>query len=197
MGKYERNRSGDQKTGSLMPYLHDLVCMLAVVLVIFLLPFREVVVSGFSMYQTLTDGDYLLLVSNLFYHDPQPGDIVVVSKQSFDGGAPIIKRVIATEGQIVDIDFDAGLVYVDGLPLDEPYTNTPTNLQEGMTFPLIVEENSVFVMGDNRNDSKDSRSPDIGQVDRREVLGKAFLLLLPGTDINTEKRDFSRIGAIG
>ena len=200
MGKFERKKQMAEENmsgaASLILYLHDLVYMLAVILVVFLLLFRVVVVSGFSMYQTFTDGDYLILLSNTFYHNPRPGDVVVVSKDSFDDGAPIVKRVIATEGQTVDIDFDAGIVYVDGTALDEPYTNTPTNLREGTEFPLVVADNCIFVMGDNRNNSKDSRSLEIGQVDRREVLGKAILLMLPGPDINTEQRDFTRIGAI-
>ncbi|MBO7252356.1 MAG: signal peptidase I, partial [Oscillospiraceae bacterium] len=120
-------------------YLHDWVYLLAAVLVVFLIFFRVIVVSGDSMYKTLWDGDYLLLLSNVFYQEPQPGDIIVVSKKSFDNGSPIVKRVIAVEGQTVDIDFDAGIVYVDGVALDEPYTNTPTNLQEGNRFPMLVE----------------------------------------------------------
>jgi signal peptidase I len=74
--------------------------------------------------------------------------------------------------------------------------NTPTNLYEGVNFPLIVEEGCVFVMGDNRNDSKDSRSPEIGQIDCREILGKALFLALPGVDAETRKRDFGRIGVL-
>ena len=178
-------------------YLHDLVIYVSVILLVFLLLFRIIVVTGDSMYSTLWDGDYLLLMSNLLYPDPEAGDIVVVSKQSYDDGAPIVKRVIATEGQIVDIDFENGIVYVDGLPIEEEYINTPTNRQEGMSFPLIVEKGCYFVMGDNRNNSRDSRSPDIGQIDRREILGKAILLMLPGTDGGLRQRDFSRIGAIG
>ena len=100
-------------------YMHDLLFMLVTIMVVFLLVFRVIVVSGSSMYDTLIDGDYLLLVSNLFYHDPQYGDIIVASKESFDDGKPIIKRVIAVEGQTVDIDFDAGIVYVDGTALEE------------------------------------------------------------------------------
>ena len=196
MGEVKIGQDETKNNSSGILYLHDLVYMLAIVLVVFLLVFRLVVVSGFSMFQTLTDGDHLLLLSSTFYQNPKAGDIVVVSKQSFDNGSPIVKRVIATEGQTVDIDFEAGIVYVDGQPLYEPYTNTPTNLREGMEFPLTVEEGCIFVMGDNRNDSKDSRNPVIGQVDKREVLGKAFLLVLPGVDVNTEKRDFSRMGAV-
>ena len=181
---------------NLVLYLHDLLWMLAVIMVAFLVFFRIIVVSGPSMKQTLLDGDYLLLLSNLFYHDPKQGDVVVVSKRSYDDGKPIVKRVIATEGQIVDMDFENGIVYVDGLPLEEDYVNTPTNLDEGTVFPQIVEEGCVFVMGDNRNNSKDSRSPEIGQVDTRQILGKVALLLFPGTDHGTQARDTQRIGTV-
>ena len=192
--KEESIRSDWKKDVTL--YIHDLVYMLAVVLILFLLIFRIIVVSGPSMKMTLVDGDYLLLLGNSFYRNPQRGDIIVASKESFDHGKPIVKRVIATEGQIVDMDFRNGIVYVDGLPLEEDYINTATNLDEGMLFPLIVEEGSIFVMGDNRNNSKDSRSPEIGLVDTREVLGKVIFLMMPGTDGNSLPRDYSRIGVI-
>ena len=177
-------------------YLHDLLYMMLFMIAAFLIAFRIIVVSGPSMYNTLLDGDYLLLLSNVFYHDPQYGDIVVASKESFDDGKPIIKRVIATEGQTVDIDFAQGVVYVDGVALQEDYTYTPTNVEEGMQFPLIVEEGCVFLMGDNRNGSLDSRSTQIGMVDKRELLGKALFLMLPGTDPGALSPDYSRIGGI-
>ena len=177
-------------------YLHDLLHMMLFMIAVFLVAFRIIVVSGPSMYDTLLDGDYILLLSNVFYHDPQYGDIVVASKESFDDGKPIIKRVIATEGQTVDIDFAQGIVYVDGVALQEDYTYTPTNVEEGMQFPLIVEEGCVFLMGDNRNGSLDSRSTQIGMVDKRELLGKALFLMLPGTDPGALSPDYSRIGGI-
>ena len=177
-------------------YIHDLLYMLIVIMVLFLLVFRVIVVSGSSMYDTLIDGDYLLLISNTFYKDPKYGDIIVASKESFDDGKPIIKRVIATGGQTVDIDFELGIVYVDGQALQEDYTYTPTNISEGMEFPLTVEEDCVFAMGDNRNKSRDSRSPDIGQIDKREILGKAIYLFLPGTNEGHAGPDFERMGAI-
>lgn len=192
-GKTQKAKGSWQK--NILLYLHDLVYMLAVIVVLFLV-LRVVVVSGPSMYNTLLDGDCLLMVSNVFYNDPKQGDIVVVSKESFDDGEPIVKRVIATEGQTVDIDFVAGIVYVDGIALEETYTHTPTNLEEGVSFPLTVEPGCIFVMGDNRNSSKDSRSPEIGLVDRREILGKAIFLLYPGTHDGEHTRQFSRIGAI-
>ena len=179
-----------------LSYVHDLVYLLTAVMLIFLLCFRVVVVSGTSMNSTLLDGDYLLLLGNTFYHNPKQGDIIVASKESFDNGAPIVKRVIATEGQKVDIDFYAGIVYVDDKPLDEPYTLTPTSHYDGVNFPLIVEEGCLFVMGDNRNNSRDSRHPAIGQIDRREVLGKVIFLFLPGTNHGQQEKNFDRIGVV-
>lgn len=177
-------------------YLHDLIYALAVLMIVFLLLFRVVVVSGSSMYNTLMDGDCLLVISNLFCGDPKQGDIIVASKESFDDGAPIIKRVIATEGQTVDIDFEAGIVYVDGQALDEPYTYTPTTTHGATQFPLVVEEGCLFVMGDNRSISRDSRYMEIGQIDCREVIGKAVFLVMPGTHKGAHERDFSRIGVL-
>lgn len=141
MASFEKKENAEEKTsfsGSLVMYLHDLCWMLAVVMILFLVFFRIIVVSGPSMKMTLLDGDYLLLINNLFYREPEKGDVVVVSKQEYDNGKPIVKRVIATEGQIVDMDFVNGIVYVDGLPLEEDYINTPTNLDEGSVFPQIV-----------------------------------------------------------
>ena len=181
---------------SLLLYLHDLVYMLAVIIVAFLLVFRLVVVSGSSMYSTLWDGDWLLVLSNSLYREPEFGDIIVVCKDSFNDAEPIIKRVIATEGQTVDIDFVSGTVFVDGKMLDEDYAFTPTNRNSGMNFPLTVADGCVFALGDNRNDSLDSRYPAIGQIDKREILGKALFLFYPGTNEGNSNRDFDRIGAV-
>lgn len=181
---------------SLVLYLHDLIYMLMVILLLFLLVFRVIVVSGDSMKMTLLDGDYLLLLSNTLYHDPEYGDIVVISKKDFDNGSPIVKRVIAKEGQTVDIDFENGIVYVDGAQLQEDYINNLTTYAEGVPFPLTVEEGCIFVLGDNRAVSKDSRSPEIGLIDKREVLGKAIFLMFPGTDKGNMPRDFDRVGAV-
>lgn len=167
----------------------------------FALLFRLVSVEGTSMNQTLLDGDRLLLVSRVLYRTPKQGDIIVASKDSFRDGERIIKRVIATEGQTVDIDFENRIVYVDGVVLQESYAyfadsdNGPM-IQEGMQFPLVVEEGCVFVMGDNRNDSTDSRDIRIGLIDQREILGRAILLLIPGTNRNTVTADYRRIGVL-
>ena len=201
----EKEKSPEKKLGwkkNFVLYLHDVIFYLIIICLVFLLVFRVVIVSGTSMNLTLLDGDYLLLISNLFYHDPEQGDIVVISKDSFDDGTPIVKRVIATEGQTVDIDFTSGTVYVDGTALDEEYVWTPTVTHGGTQFPLTVEEGCVFVMGDNRSNSRDSRYTEIGQIDEREILGKAIFLFFPGTNgldaAGNPKipRDFSRIGAL-
>ena len=192
----KKQNDNESLAASFLTYVHDLIYMLAVIMIVFMLLFRMVIVSGSSMYATLWDGDWLLLLSSVFYNDPQYGDIIVASKDSFNDGEAIIKRVIATEGQTVDIDFIEGIVYVDGNALVENYTYTLTTTPEGMDFPLTVEEGCVFVMGDNRNDSRDSRHPSIGMVDKREILGKALFLLFPGADKWTEQRDFDRIGAL-
>ena len=189
-------KSNKHEENLLLTYLHDFVFLITGVLLVFSLLFRVVVVSGPSMKATLVDGDWLLLVGNVLYNEPKHGDIIVASKDSFDNGAPIIKRVIATEGQLVDIDFMSGVVYVDGVALDEPYTLTPTNQYEGIAFPVVVEEGCVFVLGDNRNESKDSRSTDSGQIDCREILGKAIFLVMPGDNKGRIERDFNRIGVV-
>ena len=174
--------------------LHDLLYVLAGFMLIYMLLFRVVVVVGPSMKDTLVDGDRLILLSNTVYHNPEFGDVIVASKESFNGGECIIKRVIATEGQSVDIDFQRGVVKVDGVELQEDYVRTGTNLQEGMEFPTVVPEGCVFVLGDNRNGSKDSRDPQIGFVDKREILGKAIFLMMPGTDGGAIEKDYDRIG---
>lgn len=186
----------DQGGSTLLTYVHDIAYLLAGLVLVFLLLFRVVIVSGTSMNNTLLDGDYLLVLSNTFYQNPEYGDVIVASKKSFDDGAPIVKRVIATEGQKVDIDFDAGIVYVDDVALEESYTLTLTTTQEGIKFPLVVEEGCLFVMGDNRDGSKDSRHPEIGLIDEREVLGRVFFLFFPGTNHNEYERDFGRIGVV-
>jgi signal peptidase I len=148
-----------------------LICVLA-----FMFVFRMIGVYGESMEQTLHEGDRVI-ISNLFY-TPEQGDIVVLRKDTFRDEA-IIKRVIATEGQTVDIDFDAGIVYVDGEALDEPYINEPTYTQESFVGPITIPEGCVFVMGDNRNASTDSRDSRIGIVDNRYILGRVLIRVYP------------------
>jgi signal peptidase I len=205
-GKYEKierkkdngaaTKQSQSFTDTVYEYLHDVLGLLVIVILVLVFFLRVVIVSGSSMKNTLVDGDYVLLLSNYAYRNPQQGDIVVASKDSFRGGEPIIKRVIALEGQSVDIDFDSGTVYVDGEALVETYIGSPTHTPEGVQFPMVVAEGCVFVLGDNRMDSIDSRSPSIGMIDCREILGKAVFLLLPGDDKGDSPRDFSRIGGL-
>ena len=142
--KKKKDNQDHRKT--VLSYLHDLCYLLCGILVVFLLMFRVVVVSGSSMNNTFVDGDYILLLNNVFYGDPEPGDVIVASKESFGNGEPIIKRVIATEGQTVHIDGKNQKVYVDGKLLNEPYIATPT-INEN--FTMTVDKGCVFVMGDN------------------------------------------------
>ena len=194
--KPEQEKSSWQET--VMLYVHDVVYLLSILMVVFILLFRIVVVEGSSMYSTLWSGDYLLVLSRTVSGEFEQGEIIVASKDSFNEGEPIIKRVIATEGQTVDIDFQAGIVYVDGEALEEDYTFTPTNVEEGVAFPLTVHEGCVFAMGDNRNRSRDSRFPAIGLIDEREILGQAVFLFFPGTGEGEfgGSRDFGRIGVL-
>ena len=177
--------------------MKDLVYVLAVFMLVYMLCFRVVVVVGPSMKDTLQNGDRLLLISSVFYKDPKPGDVIVASKDSYENGECIVKRVIATEGQAVYIDFQTGVVYVDGIALEEDYTLTSTTHFEGVTFPVTVEENHVFVLGDNRDNSLDSRSPAIGQIDEREILGKAVFIIAPANAKLFSEAFFERFGVIG
>ena len=151
-------------------------CIVYSVLVVVLLLsfcFRLIGVDGTSMVPTLQDGDRVLLQS--IFYKPQAGDIVVFTKLQ----SPLVKRIIATEGQIVDIDFAQGIVYVDNVPLDEPYINELTTRSGDVSFPVEVPQGCVFVLGDNRNHSSDSRVSQVGMVDTRHILGKFSFRLLP------------------
>lgn len=193
MQENEKKQKEDGR--DLYEWVQALVCSVLAVVVVFTFVIRLIGVDGHSMVPTLQDGDRLLVLNSLFYDDYRYGDVVVLRKDSFLE-EPIVKRVIATEGQVVDIDFVTGSVYVDGVLLDEDYINELTFTAEGTEFPLVVPEDSIFVMGDNRNHSNDSRDARLGTVDTRYVIGKAVLLAFPGPDSVTEKRDFGRIGII-
>ena len=177
-------------------WVQALVCSVLTMVLIFTFAVRIVRVSGESMRETLQDQDMLVVLNNWLCGGYEQGEIVILQRDDFYGGEPIVKRVIATEGQTVDIDFDAGVVYVDGTALEEPYTREPTWTQEGTEFPLTVPEGCIFVMGDNRNDSDDSRDSALGPVDTRCVLGRALLLAVPGPTADTEQRDWSRVGIL-
>ncbi len=157
-----------------------LVVMMTAFVMLFTFVARIIVVSGPSMENTLWGGD-LILVWSLGY-TPEQGDVVVLTQESYQEDS-IVKRVIATGGQQVDIDYNSGSVKVDGTALEEPY------IKEQMLVPgygeginhVIVPEGCIFVMGDNRNHSADSRYPSIGIVDNRCVIGRGMLVLFPLT----------------
>ena len=157
--------------------LSDLAGCLVFVTILFVFAIRLVGVDGDSMYPTLHNGDRLTLLSNFLY-EPEVGDIIVLKAPGFEQG-PLVKRLIAMDGQTVDINFDTGEVWVDGELLVEPYINDLTTRYEGVDFPLTVPEGYVFVMGDNRLHSSDSRDPSVGCVDKRYVLGKALQVIYP------------------
>ena len=167
--------------------------VLAVLLLTFVAPTARVV--GPSMRETLQDGDLLLTLRPWVAGEIRQGDIVVVREESFNA-EPIIKRVIARSGQTVEIDFETGLVTVDGMILNEPYIRERTTLDEGIVFPYTVPEGKLFLMGDNRNDSADSRDSRLGAVGEDKLIGRAAFLLFPGTNAEDNQRDIHRIGRI-
>ncbi len=165
-----------KKNLDLLDWYDALVFALAALVLIFTFCVRIVVVDGHSMEPTLSSGDRLLVQSTLY--TPQQGDVVVVDGY-INYGKPLVKRVIATGGDTVDIDPEQGIVYVNGQALDEPYIAEPTYTQGNMTFPLTVPEGQLFLMGDNRQHSTDSRFTSVGLIDERDILGKVLWRIFP------------------
>lgn len=157
-------------------WIQCIVVALIVCVLLFVFIVRLVDVKGSSMFPTLENGDKMV-VTDLFYK-PKQGDIVVFRKDEYKPEA-LVKRVIATEGQTVEIDFDRGIVYVDGKKMDEPYIAEPTYNRIDFTGIKVVPEGCVFVMGDNRNDSTDSRDERIDMVSTDLIIGKVYLTVFP------------------
>lgn len=190
-----------EKRGSfvltLFEYLEILVFSVSAVLLVFTLCIRLCRVDGSSMLTTLKNGEMLITTSLV---TPEPGDIIVFHMTSTVNdhfNEPLVKRIIAKGGQTVRIDYNTSTVYVDGVQVDEPYasflnsrgqdigvlTQLPAHHFDRYTgiFEAKVPEGYLFVMGDNRNNSADSRTVEVGFVDERRVLGKVICRLSPFT----------------
>lgn len=172
----ERNQINEQSYKyELYSWMQSIVTALLAFVFITLFILRAPNVEGDSMYPTLENGDRLI-VSDIAYV-PQQGDIIIFSNSNFDN--PLVKRVIATEGQTVDIDPESGEIRVDSTLIAEEYINEDTHILSDIEFPVTVPEGCVFVMGDNRNHSTDSRDSRVGMVDSRSILGKVYAIVYP------------------
>ncbi|MDL2218824.1 signal peptidase I [Ruminococcaceae bacterium OttesenSCG-928-O06] len=165
-----------ERNTSILEWFDALLFALTLVLVVLLLVVRTVNVDGVSMVPTLQDGEQLI-VRGIFY-TPKYGDIVVVDGYT-NYGEPIVKRVIGMGGDLVDINFETGDVIVNGTILNEPYISDLTTRKFDVEFPLVVPEGTLFLLGDNRPYSKDSRHSEIGCIDERDILGEVIFRILP------------------
>ena len=178
-GKKEEEKTSFKQ--DLYYWTQALIVVLVGLILVCTLAGRVIRVVGSSMVPTLHENDLLLLWS--VGYTPQRGDVVVLRKESFLS-YPVVKRVIATGGEHVTVDYTTGTVSVDGVALDEPYINglmVDTGSPNMTVLDVTVPEGSIYVMGDNRNHSSDSRDERLGTVDERYVLGKALCRIFPLT----------------
>ena len=176
---FEKEPEGEAAAADTFYVLRSIVTVVLICVLAFTFLGRTVSVVGPSMEGTLAEGD--VLVISALGGQPRYGDIVVFYAEGTPFAYPLVKRVIATAGQTIDIDFETGAVYVDDGELVEPYVSDPANESSRLDFQraATVPEGCVFVMGDNRNRSNDSRDADIGFVDTRRIIGKVVLRLAP------------------
>ena len=178
--KAEREALSPAERGrrELYDWIESLMMALIFCVVLFSFVLRLINVSGPSMNPTLYEGNKML-VSDLFYK-PKAGDVVVFKNVDDNNEEKaLVKRVIATEGQEINIDFEHGIVYVDGQPLEEEYAAEPIHNKLDFIGPKTVPEGCVFVLGDNRNSSRDSRARSIGMVDERLIIGRVYAVVYP------------------
>lgn len=180
----ENNKNSRKLSGfaaELYEWVEAIAFALAIVVILFTFVFRVISIDGPSMESTLFDEDRLI-VTNFFY-TPEQGDVVVITQDNDYDNVPIIKRVIAVENQTIDIDASTGVVTVDGVALDESaYIDEDKTLiwaGDWAEYPYTVPEDCVFVLGDNRRNSFDSRDQRLGVVHNENILGKAILRIYP------------------
>ena len=175
--KTEKEEIAKTALSSFFHLMSGIVAVLFVIFLVVMLFFRPVTVSGPSMEPTLHDGDRLFVYS--FMYEPENGDVIVA--RSPDGAdMPVIKRVIAKEGQVVEIDYENGTVTVDGVVLEENYISGMSKVpQNEIEYPYTVPEDRIFVMGDYRDESRDSRHKTFGCIDENTVAGKAVFRFYP------------------
>ena len=179
--KEEREKASPAERARMEAYdwIQSLMAALIFCVVLFSFFIRLLDVSGPSMNPTLFEGDKML-VSDLFYH-PKAGDVVIFKTDNYDPEKALVKRVIATEGQEIKIDFVKGIIYVDDVPVEDEFD--PIHNKLDFNGPQTVPEGCVFVLGDNRNASRDSRYKLIGMVDERMILGKVYAVVYPFNEI--------------
>ena len=175
--KAVKETDGTKAARDTYDWIQSLTSALMFCVIIFVFFIRLVYVNGSSMYPTLNNND-LMLVSRFLY-TPDTGDIVVFKKDAYDANKALVKRVIATEGQVININFETGQVFVDGVELKEDYIRDLTHNKLDFIGPQTVPDGCVFVMGDNRNESTDSRNILIGMVDARLIIGKVLYVVYP------------------
>ena len=186
----ENNNNQEKQTEGFVveiyEWLEAVAFALAIVVLLFTFLFRVVSVSGPSMNPTLFSGDRIVL--NSLFYTPQNGDIVVITQPNSHDNEPLIKRVIAVEGQTIQVDAETDTVTVDGVKINEPYILEQDIQRSGESYeyPLTIPKGKVFVMGDNRNDSFDSRDPGLGMVEEKYIIGQAVSRIYP----------FERVGGL-
>lgn len=175
--KTEKEEIAKTALSSFFHWMSGIVAVLFVIFLVVMLFFRPVTVSGPSMEPTLHDGDRLFVYS--FMYEPENGDVIVA--RSPDGAdMPVIKRVIAKEGQVVEVDYENGTVTVDGVVLEENYISGMSKVpQNEIEYPYTVPADRIFVMGDYRDESRDSRHKTFGCIDENTVAGKAVFRFYP------------------
>ena len=193
-GAPEEWKEQDGWRQSLFEWLELLAVVLVIIVTLFTFVVSIVGVDGSSMYPTLHDRD-LMLVQRIAY-TPRQGDVIVLRKDHTFGDQALVKRVIATGGQTVYIDYDNNTITVDGEILEEPYLNYEYDDMYGSDYmadkvdldpqyvnqEFTVPEDCIFVCGDNRNHSSDSRVAQLGMVDERYVIGRVLLVFFPFSD---------------